>query len=72
MADIAVWRLDGPAFAGVLDDLIEGWLRCGPVGAHHTIVNGESVVYNGELTSPRLEEMLTTHRRIARRFQPVH
>ena len=70
VADIAVWKLDGPAFAGVLDDLIEGWLRCGPVGAHHTIVNGESVVNNGELTSPRLEEMLTTHRTVARRFQP--
>ena len=72
VADIAVWKLDGPAFAGVLDDLIEGWLRCGPVGAHHTIVNGESVVNNGELTSPRLEEMLTTHRAVSRRFQPAH
>lgn len=71
VADLAVWRLDGPAFAGVLDDPIEGWLRCGPVGAHHTIVNGEPVVAGGRIVSPRLEEMLADHRRIARRFQPA-
>ncbi|MDH4277880.1 MAG: 8-oxoguanine deaminase [Acidimicrobiia bacterium] len=70
-ADLAVWRLDGPAFAGVLDDPIEGWLRCGPVGAHHTIVNGEPVVADGRIVSPRLDEMLADHRRIARRFQPA-
>lgn len=72
VADITVWKLDGPAFAGVLDDPIEGWLRCGPIGAHHTIVNGIVVVDNGELVSPHLEEMLTTHREVSRRFQPVH
>lgn len=71
VADIAVWKLDGPAFAGVLDDPIEGWLRCGPFGAHHTIVNGVVVVDTGELVSPRLEEMLTTHREVSRRFQPL-
>ncbi len=71
VGDLAVWRLDGPAFAGVLDDPIEGWLRCGPVGAHHTIVAGRLVVEDGHLVSPRLDEMLATHRRIARRFQPA-
>ncbi len=70
VADIVVWRLDGPAFAGVLDDPIEGWLRCGPIGAHHTIVDGEPVVADGRIVSPRLDEMLASHRRIARRFQP--
>jgi len=69
-ADIAVWKLDGPAFAGVLDDYIEGWLRCGPIGAHHTIVAGRSVVEDGRLVSPRLDEMLRTHKTISRRFQP--
>ncbi len=71
VADLAVWKLDGPAFAGVLDDPIEGWLRCGPIGAHHTIVAGELVVESGELVSPRLDEMLATHRTLARRFQPA-
>ncbi len=71
VADLAVWNLDGPAFAGVLDDPIEGWLRCGPTGATHTIVNGVPVVEYGRIVSSRLEEMLAAHRRIARRFQPA-
>ncbi|MFQ5556248.1 MAG: 8-oxoguanine deaminase [Acidimicrobiales bacterium] len=69
-ADIAVWKLEGPTCAGVLDDLVEGGLRCGPTGAHHTIVAGEPVVESGRLVSPRLEEMLAAHARISRRFQP--
>ncbi len=69
--DVAVWSLDGPAFAGVLDDPVEGWLRCGPLGARDTIVNGRAVVRDGSLVHPRLDEMLAAHRRIARRFQPV-
>jgi len=70
VADITIWKLHGPVFAGVLDDPIEGWLRCGPTSAWHTIVNGESVVENGELVSPRVNEMLAQHKQIARRFQP--
>ena len=71
VGDVVAWKLDGPAFAGVLDDPIEGWLRCGPVGAHHTIVAGVAIVEAGELVSARLDEMLDAHRRIARRFQPA-
>jgi cytosine/adenosine deaminase-related metal-dependent hydrolase len=70
VADIAAWKLDGPIFAGVLDDPIEGWLRSGPAAAHHTIVGGNPVVESGELVSPKVDEMLTTHNTIARRFQP--
>jgi len=69
VADIAVWKLDGPAYAGVLDDLVEGWLRAGPNAAWHTIVNGEPVVENGMLVNEGLDEMLTLHRTIATRFQ---
>jgi cytosine/adenosine deaminase-related metal-dependent hydrolase len=69
-ADLALWRLDGPAFAGVHDDPVEGWLRCGPVGAWYTIVAGRPVVAEGRLVSERLSEMLTRHRTISRRFQP--
>lgn len=72
VADIAVWKLDGPVFAGVLDDLIEGWLRAGPTSAWHTIVAGRSVVRNGELVDGRLEEKLSLHRTISRRFQPEY
>lgn len=70
VADVAIWSLDGPRFAGVLDDEIEGWLRCGPTEAKTTIVAGRVLVDQGKLVSPRLEQMLSEHRLISRRFQP--
>ncbi len=69
VGDIAVWKMDGPIFAGVLDDPIEGWLRCGPTAAWHTIVAGRVVVEAGRRVSPRREEMLTLHTKGARRLQ---
>ncbi len=71
VADVAVWKLDGPIFAGVVDDLIEGWLRCGPTAAWHTIVNGELVVEGGALVASGVEEKLATHSSIAKRFQGI-
>ncbi|MGH1490057.1 MAG: 8-oxoguanine deaminase [Acidimicrobiales bacterium] len=68
-ADVVLWKLDGPTFAGVLDDPIEGWLRSGPTAAWYTIVNGTPVVEQGRLVSDRLDEMLAKHRVISRRFQ---
>ena len=67
--DLAVWRLDGIAFAGAHSDPIEAWLRCGPVSAHHTIIAGRQVVENGELTAAGTEQMLRHHRRIAEALQ---
>ena len=67
--DLAVWRLDGIAFAGAHSDPIEAWLRCGPVSAHHTIVASRQVVENGELTAAGTEQMLRHHRRIAEALQ---
>jgi cytosine/adenosine deaminase-related metal-dependent hydrolase len=69
VGDIAVWSLTGPLFAGAIADPIEAWLRCGPTAAHHTIVHGKQVVRNGQLVSTRVDEMLTTHRKIATRMQ---
>ena len=69
VGDIAVWSLDGPQFAGVIDDPIEGWLRCGPASAKHTIVHGRMVVRDHQLVSPRLAPMLRDHERLARRMQ---
>ena len=68
--DLVAWKLDGPTFAGVLDDPIEGWLRCGPVAAHHTVVAGQAIVESGAVTSDQLESKLAQHATIARRFQP--
>ena len=69
VADIAIWKLEGPAYAGVVDDLIEGWLRSGPNQAWHTIVNGKFVVENGGLVNDDLTSKLALHATIARRFQ---
>ena len=69
VGDVAIWKLDGLAYAGVLDDLIEGWLRSGPTSAWHTIVNGKPVVTNGELVSSELDAKLALHKTISRRFQ---
>jgi cytosine/adenosine deaminase-related metal-dependent hydrolase len=68
-ADVAVWPLTGPSFAGALADPVEAWLRCGPVAARHTVINGRPVVRDGRLVSPRLAEMLTAHDRLSRRLQ---
>ena len=69
VADLAVWRLTGPAFAGALADPIEAWLRCGPVAAWHTIVNGRFVVREGNIVHNDLDEVLRTHARHAARIQ---
>jgi cytosine/adenosine deaminase-related metal-dependent hydrolase len=71
VGDLAVWHLDGPRFAGALADPIEAWLRCGPVSARDTVVHGRPIVRAGELVSPRTDEMLRTHGRIARRIQQL-
>ena len=69
VADIAVWRLTGPAFAGALADPIEAWLRCGPVSSWHTIVNGRFVVRDGNIVHNDLDDILRTHARHAARIQ---
>ena len=68
-ADVAVWDLSGPAFAGALADPVEAWLRCGPVAARETIVAGRPVVRGGALVSPRVPDYLAAHDTIARRIQ---
>ena len=69
VGDIAVWSLTGPAFAGAIADPIEAWLRCGPIGAKHTIVNGKSVVEHGQLVSNKVDDMLRQHRVLAHQMQ---
>jgi cytosine/adenosine deaminase-related metal-dependent hydrolase len=71
VGDLAIWRLDGPAFAGALADPIEAWLRCGPVGAWHTIVHGRLVVEAGRVVHAGLDEQLRIHGRHAARIQQL-
>ena len=70
VGDVAIWRLEGPQIAGVIDDPIEGWLRCGPFAATHVFVHGNQIVEEGILSNSQLEDMLTRHRTAAQRFQP--
>lgn len=66
--DLAVWALEGVAFAGALTDPIEAWLRCGPLAARDTIVHGRPVVRDGHLVSPEVGAMLARHRAAAERL----
>ena len=71
VGDLAIWQLTGPAFAGALADPIEAWLRCGPLSARDTIVQGKAVVRNKELVSTKVDEMLRTHALHSRRIQKL-
>jgi cytosine/adenosine deaminase-related metal-dependent hydrolase len=71
VGDVAVWSLDGPAFAGAIADPVEAWLRCGPVGARHTVVAGRPVVADGALVHAGVDEMLRRHRVISARIQQL-
>lgn len=69
VADIAVWDLSGVHHAGAIGDPVEAWLRCGPLGARETIVNGQFVVRGGRVVAPQLDEMHRRHEMEARRIQ---
>jgi cytosine/adenosine deaminase-related metal-dependent hydrolase len=69
--DVAVWRLDGPRFAGAIADPVEAWLRCGPVSAWHTVVHGVPVVEDGQLVSDALGANLRLHRAVSERIQQL-
>ena len=69
VADIAVWPLTGPAFAGAIADPVEAWLRCGPVTTRHTVIDGKPVVLDGHLVHPHVDERLAAHRRVAAAMQ---
>ena len=71
VGDVAVWSLTGPSFAGAIADPIEGWLRCGPASAKHTVVHGRVVVRDGQLTHPALDDMLKSHHSISSRIQKL-
>jgi 8-oxoguanine deaminase len=69
--DLVCWPLEGVAFAGALTDPVEAWLRCGPVAARHTVVQGRPVVEDGRLAAGGDEDMLRRHRALAARLQVV-
>lgn len=66
--DLVVWPTNGIAFAGALSDPVEALLRCGPIAAKHTVINGKFLVDNGELTPNGVDDMLNRHRGIAQEW----
>ena len=69
VGDVVVWGMDGIQHAGALSDPVEGWLRCGPSSARHTVVNGRFLVRDGSLVATGVEEKLAWHRKVATRMQ---
>jgi cytosine/adenosine deaminase-related metal-dependent hydrolase len=69
VGDLVCWKLDGPKFAGALSDPVEALLRCGPVGAHHTLVAGNAIVEEGRVVNEAIEDRLRRHRAASARIQ---
>ena len=67
--DLVVWSLDEVAFAGVHTDLVEGFLRCGPVRARDTTSMAESRQRRSSSVGQAPETPLAAHRRISREWQ---
>jgi cytosine/adenosine deaminase-related metal-dependent hydrolase len=70
--DLVAWPLEGFRFSGAWSDPVEAWLRCGPVGARHTVVAGKAIVEDGELQLPGAEGMLRRHDEISREWQGAY
>ena len=60
-ADITAFDRRSIDFAGSDWDPLASLLFCGPVKASHTIVNGQSVVEDGQLVTMAMDRMLERH-----------
>ena len=65
-ADIAAFDRRSIDFAGSDWDPLASLLFCGPVKANHTIINGRSIVEDGQLVTMDLGHMLEKHHAMAR------
>ncbi len=54
-ADFVGWRIDTLAFTGAHNDYIHALLYCTPGDVDFSIINGEAVVWEGELVSCDLQ-----------------
>jgi cytosine/adenosine deaminase-related metal-dependent hydrolase len=65
-ADIVTIALDDIALAGGLHDPLAAALFCAVPRVRHTVVNGQVVVRDGELTTIDVGELVARHNRLAR------
>lgn len=70
-ADLVIWQDSPVAMAGALTDPVEAWLRCGPMAAGTTIVNGRVLVEDTRPLQPGLADALRRHAIQARRMQKL-
>lgn len=61
VADLVAWPIDGLFFSGTHGDLVEAWLRNGPIAARHTLCAGRFVVRDGALVAPGVEGIVARH-----------
>ena len=64
-ADLAIFNLNTPAFAGGLHDPAAALVLCGPHTAAYTIVNGQIVVRDGRLATIDLRSVVARHNVLA-------
>lgn len=64
-ADIALFDLNDIAYAGAWHDPLAALLFCAPTRVKHSIINGQVVVRNGELTTLELPRLIAEHNRLA-------
>ena len=67
-ADIALFSVEGLAFAGAESDLVAALVFCSPPRVRHLLVEGRSVVRDGRLASAEEEDIAAHGRRVARRI----
>jgi 8-oxoguanine deaminase len=70
-ADFVIWDAPAEALAGAVSDPVEAWLRCGPMRADTTVVNGNALVRDGRIVAADNDEILRRHATIARELQGV-
>jgi 8-oxoguanine deaminase len=64
-ADIAVFDVGGIEYAGALHDPVAALLFCAPTRAAYTMVNGNMVVREGQLTTVNARALAAKHNRLA-------
>jgi cytosine/adenosine deaminase-related metal-dependent hydrolase len=67
-ADLVAYRIDGVQHAGAGGDLVAGLLTCAPVNAWLTLINGQVVLEQGEITGLDLPALIQQHNEQAQRL----
>jgi len=60
-ADFFTINLNTIAYAGALHDPVAAVLFCAPQNAHYTVINGQIIVYNGEIATMDMAPVIEAH-----------